>query len=283
MAIPSNFSYTENLQDGIKKVLNNDVNEWFRDVDDIHSGSSRAQLKRLCLHQENDSSDDTQIRIAFFQYIRGTTMEKLMLTNAIPDKKYQMETQQQLPASNHPQVFLYFSQPGESVPKDIQPITAECSFRLMDKVKVKENSGDEIVRESDLKLLANRIANSFRNFYFTKGDILFLYNHPEKGFYGTQCYAMDETNAVSVFRNLCEINNVNFDDKRVKKTGYTKRKSKSKSTRKITAYDNKQKNEPLWRPIARVKFTHAIADCGLNEKIALVDFRGFLHGAFIRK
>jgi hypothetical protein len=283
MSLPPDFSYTENFQDGIKKVLNHDVNEWFRDVKDGNATTERAQLKRLCLHLEGDSIGETQTKITFFQYLRGTTIERLLLTNAIPDQKYKIETQQQIPASNHPQIFLYFSQPGESVAKGVLPITAECSFRIMDKVKIVENQGDEIIRQSHLEVLARKIANNFRDFYFTKGDLLFLYNCPEKGFFGTQCYAMDEHNALSVFRNLCQVQGIVLDEKRIKKSGYTKRKSVSKSTRKVTAYDSKQKTEPLWRPIARVKFTHAIADCGLNERLPLVDFRGILHGAFVKR
>lgn len=283
MAVPNDFSYTENLQDGIKRVLNNDVNEWFRDVDDIHSGSSRAQLKRLCLHNENDTSDDTQMRIAFFQYIRGTTIERLVLTNAIADKKYDFESLQQLPVSNHPKIIIFFAQSGDSVPPSELPVTAEVSFRVMSKVNyLEEGESGNVIDKNELRLIAERIKSNLGNFKFVKGSQLYTCKNPSHGFFGSKVYTSNRADALDLFQKLHLIVGATFKKEYIDAHGNVEKTSRTKPTRKKTGYDNKRKTENKWRPVATVLFRYAVAECGLNTRIPLYDKSGFFHDALVR-
>lgn len=283
MAIPDNFSYTENLQNGIKKILNNDVNEWFRDVDDIHSNTSRAELKRLCIHQELDSYGDTQLRIQLFQYIKGTTLERMILTNSVPDKKYDMESLQQIPASNHPKIIIFFAQHGDSLPPKEVPVTAEVSFRMISKVNyVEEGVIGDVIDKNELRSIAERIRSNLGSFKFVKGSQLFTCKNPIHGFFGSKIYASNKSEAVQLFEKLHLIAGATFKKEYIDSHSNLEKTSRTKPTKKITGYDNKKRTEHKWRPVATVYFRYAIADCGLNTKIPLYDKTGIFHDALIR-
>ncbi len=281
MTLPPNFNHTENLQDGIKRLMNKEVTEWFRDV--LDDSSDRAVLKRLCYHTENDSSADTQLRISLFNFIRGSTAERLLLSNSIPDRKYDMESLQHLPASNHPKIILFFAQKGESVPKGEIPVTAEVSFRLVTKINYTDSDvPGNVIDKNELKTLALKIKREFDGFKFVKGSQLFLCKNPIHGFFGSKVFATNKGDALDLFRKLHTLVAASFKEETVTLNTNLKRTSITRPTRKITGYDNKPKKEHRWRPVATVYFRYAIADCGLNTCIPLYDKSGIFHDALVR-
>lgn len=281
MPLPNDFSYTENLQDGIKRLLNHQVNEWFSDVTDNTENTSRASLKRLCYHLEQDSIGETTARIAVFDHIKGSILEKMLL-NSLPSEKFNLADTGNVPAVNKPKINLFFTQRDESLPKQKNPVRATISFRLIDYVNFDDATTDRVITTSVLRSIALAIKREFHKYHFVKGSLLYTCNSPDTGFFGSEINVTNERDAFETFRKMHALTGKTFNDELVRKHETPKKHSITTPTKKVKGIDGKQKSEPRRLPVAIVHFRHAVAECGLNTKIPLFDSMGLLHEALVK-
>lgn len=190
MALPSNFSPTEQLQDVIMKSVNKEVNEWFRDVTNVEDlASPRAALRQACLHQELDTIAATSSRLMLFYMICG----------AMPGLKGWLAPDQQvLSVEGQPQVILNFLETGKSVKGRKMPErhTMRASFRILsDKF---ESAGDE----AKIDRLSRQIAQQFPATYRHQcGQTNYAYMDKAKGFQ-LRIAAFSESDAREMARKL---------------------------------------------------------------------------------
>lgn len=176
MTLPANFSSTEHLQDLVRRFANREVNDWFRDVDDeTNLQAPRASLKLGCLHQEQDSINQTILRMFLFWLVVSGEQRFGSKVYGIPIQEHQASVRFK------PQIMLYFEQPwaerevfnGER----ISPVTGEISVRL-------RTEEFDTISESELRSLGQLIKSKFGGTTpkrWTKGKNYFTYYDKEKG------------------------------------------------------------------------------------------------------
>ena len=177
MALPLNFSSTEHLQDLVKRFANREVNDWFRDVDDeTNIQAPRASLKLGCLHQEQDSINQTILRMFLFWLVVSGEQRFGSKVYGIPFLTHQDSVR------FDPQIMLYFEEPYETREifqgRKMPGATGEISVRLRDK---KYNT----VSKADLNSLAVQIKSIFGGSnpkQWRKGKHFFTYTDKAKGY-----------------------------------------------------------------------------------------------------
>jgi hypothetical protein len=192
MALPNNFSPTEQLQDVILKTVNAEVREWFRDVtaeDDL--ASSRGALKIACMHREEDTIAATASRLMLFYMVCGS-MPGL--------KGWLAPDHHVLSVEGHPQVILNFVETGHSAKarKISKRHTMRCSFRILSERF--ESAGDE----SKIDQLERKIKQQFPlNYRHQTGQTNFAYMDKAKG-YQLRIAAFSEPDARELARKMID-------------------------------------------------------------------------------
>ncbi|MFP5270320.1 hypothetical protein [Coleofasciculus sp.] len=282
MPLPSNFSPTEQFQDTLRRVMNPRVRAHFKDVNlDDDLSSDRGQLKRAAFHAEKDTLVLTVGKLILYLTLK---LEQLfILIGAKEGLEQELIPQYHLRAVNHPKILLFFSQDDGAVPVKKIAITAQISFRLTRYLNYKKPGelGD-VIDEAELRAIAIRIRSEFRNYVWTKGDELYIYDVPLDGFFGSKCFSRNKAQAEEVFGKVCRVADKRFD-KKVLKLGLTPNKrSNNNPTETVIAYNNQTQKEPVYRPTARVRFRHAVCFAGRNQPIVLVDDSGLLANPLVR-
>lgn len=176
MTLPANFSSTEHLQDLVKRFANKEVNAWFKDVDDeTNIQAPRATLKLGCLHQEQDSINQTILRMFLFYLIVSGEERFSTKVYGTPIQEFQAQVRFK------PQIMLYFEQPiaqRETVNgQKVAPVTGEISVRI----RTQEYNS---ITESELRSIGNLIKTKFGGStprIWNKGKNYFTYYDKEKG------------------------------------------------------------------------------------------------------
>lgn len=210
----------EFIQDTIRKTLNKEVLEWFKDVtNDDDLTSPRAALKRACIHAENDSNDMSLLRMMLFGFVcGGLNQPKMWLA---PEREIiQME--------GHPQVILEFVESLASMRKRKakKRHTIRASFRLLKEDFA--NSADE----TKINQLATNIKREFpKTFKHQTGQTNFAYVDKAKGFQ-LRIAAFKEADAREMVRKLldCSLENVTFEEDNFSKAS-TKRAAQPRTKR----------------------------------------------------
>lgn len=283
MTLPTNFSESEFLQDGIKRIWNKKVLHYFQDVsNDDDLSSNRAQLKRLCLHRENDSVAETQMRITVFQDIKMDNFMSWISHGLDEENQQEPRPVQFLTADNHPLIVLFFS--GDlSSSTSKNPVRGRLSFRLQNYVNFEEEPGDDVITEIKLKQIATKIKEEFATpiFSYAKGKERYSYFYPKQGYWDTANCFLNLPTAESVFRKLVSIQGHTYIPERINFNEKPHKNSISNNTRKVKGYNNKLVNEKNYRRVGRVYFRYAYADIGTGKNIRLVDTVGLDRTAFI--
>lgn len=220
MSLPPNFSAVEHLQDGIRKTVNKEVIEWFRDVKDDNLETPRGTLKRMCTHMEDDTADVTQMKIIFFYMVCG----------AMPGMKGWLAPERAvMSVEGQPQVILNFVETEQSVKarKVKKRHTMRCSFRLM--TEQFESTSDKAKIERLEMLIKQQFPLSYKH---QCGQTNFTYIDKPKGFQ-LRIAAFTESDAKTLAKKLiqCSIDGgVTFEEQhwskastKGKATGATKR------------------------------------------------------------
>jgi hypothetical protein len=286
MSLPANFSDAEFLQDGIRRMWNKRVQKYFSDVtedDDKNFNTDRAQLKRLCMHRENDTEGMTNLRITAFSDIRSANLEGWISHSADEENEQELRPSQFMDTHNRPLITLKFSGDNSSTTAK-NPVRGSISFRLVDCVNYDDETSDKVVTKTKLLTIANKIKDEFATpiYTFNKGKERYSYVDPVKGYNGSAMlfYSLEE--AEKLFKKLLAIQGHTYQPDRLNRNERPHKNSITDNQSTVKAYNNKTKKAKNYRRIGKVFFRWAYADVGLNEVITLVDTTGYRRKALIR-
>jgi hypothetical protein len=198
MALPTNFSAAEHIQDVLLLVQNKIVRDEFNDLgdenwdDDITT--SRGSLRVACTHQDADSVDMTNLRLWMFYVVLRKCKDFHPNIFGIPTTSFQ-ETNK-----IHPQVHLYFEEKSTEADPGYSALRSQVSFRLM-------NETTDTLTKAEATTLANKIKTLFNNgtpFFWKRGKELASYVDQEKGYY-FQILVFNETEAKKVIEQVLDV------------------------------------------------------------------------------
>jgi len=206
--MPEPLNLTERLQDFIRQFINRLITEDFRDLEEIPLDGldinvPRHAVKLICIHDDKDSLIHTVIRLliyGFFVYLPSLLGEGYFMPYIWLHENFDFI----------PQIKLYFVDDPRNRPIVYRkkPLEAEVAIRLHF-INI-----SEISARREIDRLADRILLNFRNFKFTKGTKKYSYNDKSNKF-TTWSFFASRSEAVSLFRNLCLILDIPFNDENI--------------------------------------------------------------------
>ena len=268
MALPSNFSEAENLQDCVLKVVNREVREWFRDVgpDDWEPdlNSDRARLRIACTHKEADSLLITNVRLNLFQVVVGQAAAyQPPIFDAGGDEAYD-------PVTGHPKITLFFMEKFSDAEDGFFPLRGKVSFRLMDETS-------HTITTAKLTQLANRIKTLFGasgGYSWHKGWYKYVYQDLPRG-YDFRILAYNETVAKNLISKTLDIQNHSPDWDKLNKVEPENAASRFPANPGTQIILGKSRRKARQRPRAYVKFRYAAIHIeGIALPITLYDISG---------
>lgn len=140
----------EHLQTVYQQIHNQQVNQFFRDVDvpeiieDIRTVPSEVSLKKACLIKDNDTAPVVMLRMMLLYFTLRKAQDLQPEIYGIPQTSFQ-ETHK-----FSPQVRLHFSENTDELENGFAPIRSEITFRI-------KNETNETINETKAKAIANRI------------------------------------------------------------------------------------------------------------------------------
>lgn len=264
MSLPNNFSAAEHLQDTIRRIYNEEIREWFADVETINPdiASPRSSLRTACLHLENDTMDMTKTRMQLFDFV--IKQRFLQAQHSDRDLNYRVLRR------TRPMVMLYFLEDIEDVEKGYDPVAGEISFRLMDETTL-------TMTEANARTIANKIKTAFgasKGFVWKKGKELFSYTDWDKG-YQLQLLARNETEARRVIEQVLDIQSHSPEWEYFNKIENANPSEAFPTIPPTETILGKRRKLPRRRPIADVRFQFATLKlAGLPKPTYLFDRTG---------
>lgn len=194
----------EHLQSVYRQIHNQQVNEFFRDVDvpeiidDIRNVPSEVSLKKACLVKDNDTASMITMRMMLLYFSLRKAQDLQPEIYGIPQTTFQ-ETHE-----FNPQVRLHFSENSDDVEEDFAPLRSEITFRLKD-----ETSGT--INEAKAKAIANAIKSQLAipPFRWQRGWSKATYLDKENG-YDFRLLVPDEDEGVKVVKAVLGIQRNTF-------------------------------------------------------------------------
>jgi|GEM_PF-664839 len=130
MTLPEPFSDIEHLQLTVRRYLNKQIREDFRDLFgsgdtwEPEIGTTRGAMLRALLHEDSDPIAVTTTRLMLYYFTYGKAQKLQTPMYGIPIAEYN----EKLVFS--PQIELYFSEALDEVDTDFQPLHGRIKFRL---------------------------------------------------------------------------------------------------------------------------------------------------------
>ncbi|MEQ9671316.1 hypothetical protein [Coleofasciculus sp. G2-EDA-02] len=267
MALPNNFSPSEQLQDLIRKVWNRKVREHFKDLGgedwEPNLSSTRAQYRVGCTHLENDTTAMTQLRIELFSDIKNGSVLSYQYIFGIPKDKLDGEV------AYVPHVTLYFCQKSIDVEPRMHFKEGEITFRWTEET-------EESITSAKIENLANKIKLKFTNptYRWNKGKTYYYYYDKQKG-YDFRLLARNVTEAKRIIADVLDLRNDIPDWKSYLRFTEVEnpRETFPESTGTKTVL-SKPRKKPVRRPEVDVYFRYALLSIPLVATITLVDLTG---------
>jgi hypothetical protein len=257
------FNEVEHLQSSIRKWLNREIKDYFRDlnIDDDWSPDltqGRHSLAAACLHKDADSLQTTSLRAWFFEQVRSQAYR--VPYYGIPVSSFQESRKFQ------PQVKLYFREDLEDVDPDFGPVEGEISFRIM---------GDPNITKAQAQAMANRVKLAFGNggsgYIWRKGKDMATYTDWAKG-YQLQLLTRSRTEAREVISKVLECQN---DTPNWKRMNYSENAEPSEAFPTIPEQEmiyGELRRTARVRPVADVRFQYALLHIhGIKAPVVLLD------------
>lgn len=255
MTLPEPFSDIEHLQLTIRRYLNKQIREDFRDLFGENDtwepevGTTRGAMLRALLHEDSDPITVTATRMMLYYFTYGKARELQIPVYGIPTDFYQQD------ALNYvPQITLHFKEDLEDVESSYQPVKGEINIRVIGETY-------ETITEAKLKTLANRIKTNFganNGYVWRKGKVRCNYSDKSKPYF-LQILSRDVTAGKSVIERVLDIQNHTPDWEFLNK-GENEAPSQAYPTIPPTkTILGKARRMPRRRPIADVRFTKAEA------------------------
>lgn len=266
MALPDGHNGKEFLQDAFKKSANKEVARFFGDLGEnweLSLADGRSQLRTACTHQEGDTVGMTNLRHALLYDILGYSKNGLVLF-------YGSRESQEPPVTGHPKIVFYFSQDAQSVPSEEYKADAEYSVRLMTLENTSANLRTKLIE------IANEIKLEFvdakKGIILTKGNICISYKDTKNGFpNGSKILTNNESDAIDVYKRICKVVDVTFDEKLI-----TVHNPKKPSTIGLSSGTQvilgKVRKKRAYRRVVNVRFRYAYALIpGQPQPVFLID------------
>jgi hypothetical protein len=274
MPLPNEFSPTEHFQDTVRRALNPEIRDWFKDVteEELDITGPRSSLRTACTHQDADSLVQTVGRMMLFEFLcrkpwRAAGGESLgRPPHAVPRK-------------NKPKLVLIFAEDDTDVEPGYSPVIGEISFRLMDE------DGASLT-ESKLTVLGQKIKTLFgtgSGFLWKKGREMLSYTDWDNGIQ-FQVLCLSEAEGKRVIEQVLDIRS---------KTPDWSLAELKKNLEESQAYPTipptqqilgKSRRLARRRPRANVRFNHAYIEiAGLPNKIYLYDHSGLIDEAIVKR
>jgi hypothetical protein len=265
MALPTNFSPAEHLQDTVLLIQNKIVKAEFKDVGDdtwVHDITApRASLRVACTHLDEDSVDMTLIRLWLFYGILRKCQDFHPAIFGIPATSFQETTRY------HPQIHLYFEEKVTEADPHYKPLRSQVSLRLM-------NETTETLTKVEATVIANKIKTLFHTgtpFFWKRGKDLFSYIDQAKGYY-FQILAFDVTNAKKVIEQVLDIRGHTPDWKLLNLKTNSEPAVSYPTVPPTKTIMGKPYKQPRRRPVGTVRFTYAVLHLhGKPNPVVLVD------------
>lgn len=268
MPLPGNFSPAEHLQDTLRRAINKEVNEWFRDTGpddwDPDLSSARGSLRVACTHQENDTMDMTALRMNLFYLVVRKGADLQTPVYGIPIASFQAQMKFK------PQITLFFIEDPQDVDAGYAPITGEISFRLM-------NQTTETLSQAEAVTYANRVKTAFGSgsgFVWKKGKVMAAYTDRDRG-YALQLLVRDEVEGKRVIEQILDVQQHTPDWKFLTVTKNEEPASAYPTIPPNQVILGKSRRLPRKRPIGDVRFQYAHLNIwGIANPVTLVDRTG---------
>lgn len=261
MPVPEGLSEWENLQSCLLRVQNRIVLEEFSDAADDDISTPRSQLKRACMHRDDDSALMTSIRLDFFYIVLRKAQDYHPAIYGLPTTSFQ-EVRKFLP-----QIQLYFLEDLEDVDEGYKRVSGEISFRLM-------NQTAETLSEAELRSYGNKVKASFgaaNGFVWKKGKVQATYFDSKRG-YRLKVHCRTDTEGKRVIEQALDIQSHTPDWKYL---NISQNDEVSQAYPIIPPTDvilGRTRRLPRKRPIADVRFQYAVSHIwGLPNPVVLFD------------
>lgn len=267
MALPENFGSFEHLQKVYRQQFNYQVQDYFKDLGDNWEpevNTSRGSLRVACTMLDDDTAPVMAMRHSLFYDVLGYGRAGLALY-------YGSRETQEPPVEGHPKIVFYFSQDAQSVPEEQDyKVDGEYSLRLMQF----ENTSPNL--KSKLTEIATEIKSQFvvnkQGITLTKGNLGVVYKDPKNGFSnGRRILANTEADAIDIYKRMCNVIDVPFDEKRITVSN-PKKPSTTGLSDGTQIIMGKTRRKRAYRRIVNVKFRYAYALIpGEPQPVFLVD------------
>ena len=270
MTLPDGFIPTEHFQSVIRRVYNDDVRDWFRDLGgdewDPDIQTSRGSMRLACTHDDADSLLMTVGRMNLFDNVvrRFNTQ---FPSAAESDKPHRVLRE------GKPRITLYFWEDMGDVEPGYNPVRAKISFRLMDQSAT-------TISQAELATYAQRIKSGFATgpgYVWRKGKVMVSYTHWELG-YQLQLLCRDKSEGRRVIGDVLDLQG------HIPNWAYM---NTTENEEPFESYPTLPGTErilgetvrlPRRRPIADVRFQYALLTIeALNKSVTLCDRTGLLN------
>lgn len=271
MALSEGFNEVEQLQALVRRYINSEIREHFRDLGDEfwepEVNTTRGAMRYALTHKDNDTINTTLLRLFLYYFTYGQARELQPPVYGIPIQDFQ-ET-----FRFHPQIKLFFQEDQDRVDEEngFYPVTSEVNFRLMEETA-------KTLTPAKAKTYANKIKNIFcanKGFVWKKGKEFWTYIDMHKG-YKFQLYASSKQEAQNLISRVLDVQN-HTPDWDIYLKDATKRKdliASSPLPPKELIY-GKPRRLARTKPVAYVRFKYAELHIhGLPRPVTLVDRGG---------
>ena len=207
MPLPEPFSDIEHLQLVVRRYLNKQIREDFRDIFnggetwEPEVGTTRGSMLRALLHEDSDPIHVTAVRMMlyYFTYEKAKALQAPVYGIPVPeyDRTFKYK----------PQIHLKFYQTRFNVPSSTnndgvssKPVESTISFRLM-------NETSESLTITELERYANRIKTNFGasgGYRWEKGKVTVNYTDKEKG-YKLRLYCKTKADGKTLIEQILDI------------------------------------------------------------------------------
>jgi hypothetical protein len=274
MALPVDFQQVEHLQDTIRRALNPEIREWFRDVtdDELDISTPRSSLRTACTHQDADSLLETATRMLLFEFLvrrpwRASGGES---GSRPPHHVYRKE---------RPRVVLYFEEDDTDVDPGYSPVRGEVGFRLMEETGLSLTEGKLVSLGTKVKSKFGRGAG----FVWKKGRGMLSYTDWEKG-YQLQVLCFSKEEGKRVVEQTLDLQNhtpdwafAQFSENLEESQAYPT----IPPTQQVLGASRRLARR---RPRADIRFQYAYIEVpGLPNKIYLYDESGMIPDAVVKQ
>ena len=167
----------EHLQSVYRQIHNQQVNEFFRDVDvpdiieDIRTFPPEVSLKKACLIKDNDTASVIMLRMMLLYFSLRKAQDLQPEIYGIPQTTFQEAHK------FSPQVRLHFSENSDDTEDGFPPLRSEITFRLVGET-------NETINETKARSIANSINAELGTppFIWQRGWSKATYLDKEKGY-----------------------------------------------------------------------------------------------------